>query len=255
MIIDSHCHLDMSDYAEEIDDVIKRAQNAGVGLILTVATTPDEYDRALEIAKKYPFIYTAFGIHPEIAGKGYLITTEELIKKLKAPKIIAVGETGLDYFYGSATKEAQKELLRTHCEAARQTNLPIIIHTRDADDDLIEIIEEELKKGTFTGVIHCFSSGDKLAQKALEWGFYISFSGILTFKKAIELQEIAKKIPINRVLVETDAPFLAPVPYRGKRNEPTYVIETLKKLAALKEIDEGVLARQIEQNFRELFRL
>jgi len=255
MIIDSHCHLDMSDYAEEIDDVIKRAQNAGVGLILTVATTPDEYDRALEIAKKYPFIYTAFGIHPEIAGKGYLITTEELIKKLKAPKIIAVGETGLDYFYGSATKEAQKELLRTHCKAARQTNLPIIIHTRDADDDLIEIIEEELKKGTFTGVIHCFSSGDKLAQKALEWGFYISFSGILTFKKAIELQEIAKKIPINRVLVETDAPFLAPVPYRGKRNEPAYVIETLKKLAALKEIDEGVLARQIEQNFRELFRL
>ena len=255
MIIDSHCHLDMSDYAEEIDDVIKRAQNAGVGLILTVATTPDEYDRALEIAKKYPFIYTAFGIHPEIAGKGYLITTEELIKKLKAPKIIAVGETGLDYFYGADTKDAQKKLLRTHCEAARQTKLPIIIHTRDADDDLVEIIEEELKKGTFTGVIHCFSSGDKLAQKALEWGFYISFSGILTFKKAIELQEIAKKIPINRVLVETDAPFLAPVPYRGKRNEPAYVIETLKKLAALKEIDEGVLARQIEQNFRELFRL
>lgn len=255
MIIDSHCHLDMSDYGEEIDEVVKRAQNAGIGLILTVATTPEEYEKALEIAKKYPFIYAAFGIHPEIAGSGYQITVDELVRKLNAPKLIAVGETGLDYFYGADTKQAQKELLRIHCTAARQVGKPIIIHTRDADDDLIEIIEDELKKGSFKGVIHCFSSGDKLAQKALEWGFYISFSGILTFKKALELQEMAKKIPLERLLVETDAPFLAPVPYRGKRNEPAYVVETFKKLAELKGVEEGVLASQIENNFRELFNL
>ena len=255
MIIDSHCHLDMSDYGEEIENVIDRAKDAGVGLILTVATTPKEYDKALEIAKKHAFIYAAFGIHPEVAGSGYQITVDELVEKLKAPKIIAVGETGLDYFYGADTKEAQKKLLRTHCEAARQTNLPIIIHTRDADDDLIEIIDDEQKKGAFKGVIHCFSSGDKLAQKALEWGFYISFSGILTFKKATELQEMAKKIPLNRLLVETDAPFLAPVPYRGKRNEPAYVVETFKKLSELKEVEEGALATQLEHNFKELFHL
>ena len=255
MIIDSHCHLDMSDYGDEIEDVINRALKANVGKILTVATTPEEYDSALEIANKHPFIYAAFGIHPEIAGKGFQITAKELIQKLKAPKIVAIGETGLDYYYGADTKEAQKKLLRVHCEAARETSLPIIIHTREADNDLIEIMEDELKKGDFKGVIHCFSSGEKLAQKALSWGFYISFSGILTFKKATDIQEIASKIPLNRVLVETDAPFLAPVPYRGKRNEPSYVVETFKKLAELKGVEEGDLEKNIEQNFKELFRL
>ena len=255
MIIDSHCHLDMSDYGDETEAVIERAWNKGVRTILTVATTPEEYDTTLKIAERHPFVYAAFGIHPETAGKGFQINVDKLVEKLKAPKIIAIGETGLDYYYGADSKEAQKALLRIHCEAARKTGLPLIIHTREADEDLIRLIEEELEKGSMKGVIHCFSSGKKLAQKALSWGFYISFSGILTFKKATELQEIAKQVPADRLLVETDAPFLAPVPYRGKRNEPAYVIETFKKLAEIRGEKEGDLEKRIEQNFKELFRL
>ena len=254
MIIDSHCHLSFETYDEERERIIQAARSQNVGLILNVATEPKEYADMIGVIEKYPFIYGAYGIHPESVESENMITLPDLLQSLHHLKIIGVGETGLDYHYENVDRKYQQESFMIHIEAARQTDMPLIIHTRDADADLKAILKEQMIYKPFKGVIHCFSSSEALAKTALDLGLYISVSGIITFKKSEELRTIVKKLPLNRLLVETDAPFLAPVPYRGKRNEPAYVIETFKALAQLKAVPEDVLENQLMSNFKHLFK-
>ncbi len=254
MIIDSHCHLDFDSFEEDLDDVIQRAQQAGVKVILDVATDPRSYPELIALIEKYPFIYGAFGIHPDSIDPDNMLSVQELLQMLHHLKIIGVGETGLDYHYENVDRKYQQESLRTHIEAARQTGLPIIIHTRDADKDMMGILKEEMTYKPFTGMIHCFSSSEQLAKTAVDLGMYISLSGIITFKKSEELRDIVKKLPLSQILVETDAPYLAPVPYRGKRNEPAMVVETFKQLAQIKNIPEETLADTLQKNFLTLFK-
>lgn len=254
MIIDSHCHLDFDSFEEDLDDVIQRAQQAGVKVILDVATDPRSYPELIALIEKYPFIYGAFGIHPDSIDPDNMLSVQELLQMLHHLKIIGVGETGLDYHYENVDRKYQQESLRTHIEAARQAGLPIIIHTRDADKDMMGILKEEMTYKPFTGMIHCFSSSEQLAKTAVDLGMYISLSGIITFKKSEELRDIVKKLPLSQILVETDAPYLAPVPYRGKRNEPAMVVETFKQLAQIKNIPEETLADTLQKNFLTLFK-
>ena len=207
MIIDSHCHLTFGDYEDDVDLVIEKAKNNGVSTILNVATNKQEYPYMIALLEKYPFVYGAFGIHPDSINPENMIKIDELLELLHHLKIIGVGETGLDYHYETIDRKYQQEAFMIHIEAARQTSLPLIIHTRDADDDMAAILEEAMIYSPFKGMLHCFSSSEKLAKKALDLGFYLSFSGMITFKKADEVREIVKKVPLDRLLVETDAPF------------------------------------------------
>lgn len=253
VLIDSHCHLDFPDFGPEVEEVVARAHGAGVGLMLTISTKVSEFDRVRAVAERFPHVYCTVGIHPHEAASEPETDTATLVEMAKHPKVVGIGETGLDYFYEHSPREAQQRNFRAHIAAARETGLPLVVHTRDADEDTAAILTEEMGKGAFPGLLHCFSSGPQLAEKALEIGLYISLSGILTFKNAVELRETAARVPLDRLLVETDAPYLAPVPKRGKRNEPSFVVHTAEKLAEMKGIGAAALAEATTANFLRLF--
>ncbi|MAL79652.1 MAG: LuxR family transcriptional regulator [Sneathiella sp.] len=254
MLVDSHCHLNFEQLSSELDDVVARARAAGVGHMLTIGTKLREFAAVRAIAEGYDNIHCSVGVHPhEAESENDEVSTAKLIELAAHPKVVGIGETGLDYFYEHAPRELQTKSFRQHIAAARETGLPLIVHTRDADQDTIDILQDEYGKGPFTGVIHCFSSGWKVAEKSMEIGFYISISGIVTFKAAEELREHVRKIPLDRLLVETDSPYLAPVPKRGKTNEPAFVAHTAAQVAALKGVDTDRLASITTDNFFKLF--
>ena len=253
MLVDSHCHLDFPDFADELDAVVQRGRDHGVGLFLTINTHLTRFERVLAVAERFPDVYCTVGIHPHEAGSEPHAETERLIELARHPKVVGFGETGLDYYYDKSPRDRQRDSFRAHITAAREVGLPVIVHTRDADGDTMDILAEEMAKGAFTGLIHCFSSGPELAEKALEIGLHISISGIVTFKKAEALQETVKTIPLDRLLVETDCPYLAPIPFRGKRNEPAYVAHTAAKVAELQGVSSAELAQATTANFHRLF--
>jgi TatD DNase family protein len=253
MLIDSHCHLDFPNFADDLDAVMERARAAGVGAMLTIGTTLAKAQQVIEVAERFPNVWCSVGIHPHEAAAEADVQAQTLIEMSRHPKVIAIGETGLDYFYEHSPRAAQEVNFRAHIQAARVTGLPIIIHTRDADEDTEKILVEEMGKGAFPGLIHCFTSGPKLAQTALDLGLSISFSGIVTFKTAAQLREIAATVPDDRILVETDSPYLAPIPHRGRRNEPSFVADTARVVAQVRGVGPAVLARQTTENFRRLF--
>lgn len=231
MLIDTHCHLDFPDFEAERDAIIERARAAGVSQMITISTRVKKFDTILAIAENYANVFCSVGTHPHNADEELDIETDDLVRLSAHPKVVAIGEAGLDYFYDNAPRDAQVIGLRRHIAAARQTQLPLVIHSRSADDDMAAILTEETGKGAFPFLLHCFSSGPELAKVGVDLGGYISFSGILTFPKSEELREIAKTVPHDRMIVETDAPYLAPKPFRGKRNEPAYVAHTAQVLA------------------------
>ncbi len=253
MLVDSHCHLDFPDFAVERDAVIARAREVGVRLMVTISTRVRRFDTIRQIAEAHEEVYCSVGTHPHNAGEETDVTADELVELAAYPKVVAIGEAGLDYFYDKAPRATQASGLRVHIEAARRTGLPLVIHSRDADDDMAAILREESASGTFPFVMHCFSSGRDLAEAAIELGGYVSFSGILTFKNSQELRDIARDLPLDRLLVETDAPYLAPTPYRGKRNEPAYVAHTATVLADVKGLSLQALAERTTENFFRLF--
>ncbi len=252
-LVDSHCHLDFPDFAEELPAVIQRARDVGVGRMVTICTRVRKFGQVVEIAESYPEVFCSVGTHPHNADEESGISTENLIEHAKHPKVVAIGEAGLDYHYDNASRAAQARGLRTHIEAARETGLPLVIHARDADQDMESILAEEMGKGAYSAVLHCFSSGKRLAEAGIELGFFVSFSGILTFKKSDELREIAKALPQDRLLVETDAPYLSPVPHRGKRNEPAFVQHTAAVLAEILGLTADATSRLTSDNFFRCF--
>ncbi len=253
MLVDSHCHLDFEDFAAELDQVVARAHAAGVGTMVTICTRVSQFDRVLAIAERYQRIYCSVGIHPHEAAAEAAVAPARLSQLSRHPKVVGIGETGLDYFYEHSPRAAQQRSFRAHIAAARETGLPLIVHTRDADRDTAAILAEEHARGPFPGLIHCFSTSRELAEKALELGFYISLSGILTFKRAEALRDTVRGLPVDRLLVETDAPYLAPVPRRGKRNEPAFVVHTADELARIKGMEADEMARRTSENFFRLF--
>jgi len=253
MLVDSHCHLDFPDFAAELDEVVARARAAGIGRLVTICTRVRKHAQVLAVAEKFPEIYCSVGTHPHNAHEELDIDAKALIALTKNPKVVAIGEVGLDYHYDNSPRDAQAQGLRQHIAAARETGLPLVIHAREADADMARILEDETGKGTFPAVLHCFTGGRDLAFKAIELGHYVSFTGILTFKNSAALREIAAALPADRILVETDAPYLAPLPYRGKRNEPAYVVETAKSLAQTRGVTADEIARQTTENFFRLF--
>lgn len=254
MLVDSHCHLDFPDFAAELDQVVERAREGGVGLMLTINTHVSRFPQVLAVAERFDDVYCTVGIHPHEAGSEPATDADTLIRLADHPKVVGFGETGLDYYYDKSPRERQRDSFRVHIDAARRTGLPVIIHTRDADDDMAQILTEEMAKGAFPGLVHCFSSGQQIADLSVELGLFISVSGIVTFKKAETLQQVIASVPLDRLLVETDCPFLAPIPYRGKRNEPAYVAHTAAKVAELKGISPEALAAATTANFLTLFR-
>lgn len=253
MLVDSHCHLDFPDFDSEREAIVERAAAAGVRCMVTISTRVGKFDGIRQIAERFDNVYCTVGTHPHNADEERHITAVDLIKLSEHPKVVAIGEAGLDYYYDNAPRDAQATGLRRHIAAARTTQLPLIIHARDADEDMQAILREETEDGSFPFVLHCFSSGRELALTGIELGGYVSFSGILTFKRSDELREIARALPPERLLVETDAPYLAPVPHRGKRNEPSYVVHTAETLAKALEVDRDALWQQTTENFFRLF--
>ena len=254
MLVDSHCHLDFPDFASELDAVVGRARESGVGLMLSINTHLSRFPGVLAVAERFEDVYCTVGIHPHEAGSEPLVDADTLIRLAEHPKVVGLGETGLDYYYDKSPRDQQRASFRAHIEAARRTGLPVVIHTRDADDDMAAILTEEMAKGAFPGLVHCFSSGQQLADIALNLGLYISISGIVTFKKAEALQQVVAGLPLDRLLVETDCPYLAPIPYRGKRNEPAYVAHTAAKVAELQGLGMAALAEATTANFLTLFK-
>jgi TatD DNase family protein len=253
MLVDSHCHLDFPDFAEELDQVVARAAMAGIGRLVTISTRVRRFDQVRALAERYDPIYCSVGTHPHNAHEELDVTSAELARLAEHPKVVAIGEAGLDYFYDNSPREAQAAGLRLHIEAARETGLPLVIHARDADADMAAILTEEAGKGAFPMVLHCFSSGRALAETGIRLGAYVSFSGILTFKNSQALRDIARDLPADRVLVETDAPYLAPMPHRGKRNEPAFVAHTAAVLAQTRGVSREAIAEQTTANFFRLF--
>ena len=254
MLVDSHCHLDFPELSAELDEVVARARRAGVRLMITIGTKLTEFDRVRAIAERYDDIYCSVGIHPHEAGAEPEADAERLARLSEHPKVVAIGETGLDYFYDHSPRDAQARSFRAHVGAARLTGLPVIVHTRDADDDTAAILTEEMERGAYPGLIHCFTSTQQLPERAVDLGLTISLSGIVTFKSAAALQATTSWVPADRLLVETDAPYLAPIPMRGRRNEPAFVIHTAAKVAALRGITVEDLASTTTANVRRLFR-
>ncbi|WP_020185328.1 TatD family hydrolase [Methylopila sp. 73B] len=252
-LVDSHCHLDFDQFAPERDAVVRRAHEAGVGLMVTISTRVRRFDRILELVGAYPSVYGTVGTHPQNAHEELDVTAEELVRLAEHPKIVGFGEAGLDFHYDSSPPEAQEQGFRAHIAAARIAQLPLVIHARSADDAMIAILEEETAKGAFPAVLHCFSSGAELARRGVALGLYVSFSGILTFKRSEELRAIAAEVPADRLLVETDAPYLAPEPFRGKRNEPGYTAKTASVLARVRGWSEDEVRRVTTDNFFRLF--
>ena len=253
MLVDSHCHLDFEDFGDDIEDVVAHAGANGVGAMVTICTHLSRFEAVRGVAERFDNIWCSVGVHPHAAGAEGQKAADTLVSLAEHPKVVGIGETGLDYYYEHSPRESQRQSFRAHIAAARETGLPLIVHSRDADAEMADILREEYAAGAFTGVMHCFSSGRQLADAALEIGFYISFSGILTFKKADDIRAIAQAVPADRILVETDAPYLAPVPNRGKRNEPAFVVHTAAQLAVLKEQSAEELAQQTTDNFFRLF--
>ncbi|RWM08970.1 TatD family hydrolase [Mesorhizobium sp.] len=253
MLVDSHCHLDFPDFAEERGTIVARALAAGVGRMVTISTRVKRFQQIVEIAEAFNEVYCSVGTHPHQAAEELDVTDDELVRLSSHPKVVAIGEAGLDYFYDHAPREAQAQGFRTHIAAARRTGLPLVIHSRDADDDMAAILEDETGKGAFPFILHCFSSGRRLAEVGVALGGYVSFSGILTFKNSTELRAIAADVPHDRLLVETDAPYLAPVPHRGKRNEPAFVTNTAKVLAETIGVSEAEVADITTENVFRLF--
>jgi TatD DNase family protein len=253
VLIDSHCHLDFDSLANDLDGVLARARSAGVTGMVTISTRVRQFARLAAIAEPHDNVWCSVGTHPEHAGDEPDVTTEELVHLAAHPKCVAIGEAGLDYHYDGPPHDQQAESFRRHIAAARETDLPLVIHARDADDDVADILEAETARGAFPFVLHCFSSGPELARRGLALGGYVSFSGILTFKNAEPIREIAAFTPADRLLVETDAPYLAPVPHRGKPNEPAFVRYTAERLAEIRGVSFEEVARQTTTNFAELF--
>ena len=253
IIVDSHCHLDFPDFEGEIPDLVARANDAGVKRMVTICTKLKNEPSVRKIAEEHEAVYYAAGTHPMSAASEPLASVDQLIEISQHPKMVGIGETGLDYHYTAESAEIQKTSLKIHIEAARETNLPLIIHSRAADEDMAAILKDEFKKGQYKCVMHCFSSSVELAKLSLELGFYLSMSGIITFKKSEELRSIFKLAPIDQVLVETDSPYLSPVPFRGKRNEPSYTAHTAKVGATIYGVDYITFANQTTKNFNRLF--
>jgi TatD DNase family protein len=253
IVVDSHCHLDFPDFAPDLDGIVDRARAADIARMVSISTRVRQFDRLLAIAERFPDVYCSIGTHPHYAHEEPEVTVDDLIERSRHPKVVAIGEAGLDYHYDFSPREAQEAGFRRHIAAARETGLPLVIHTREADADTARILEEEAGKGAFPAVLHCFTSGRELALRGLDLGLYVSFSGVLTFKKSDELRAIAADLPADRILVETDSPYLAPGKFRGKRNEPSYVRETAKTLAATRGVGFEDIARQTTENFFRLF--
>lgn len=253
MLVDSHCHLEYEGLVEDQAGVLMRARNAGVGAFLNISTKKNEWDQVVATANREPDVFASVGIHPHEADPHEDLGRAELYAATEDPRVIAIGETGLDYYYEHSDRETQAKLFRMHIDVARETGLPLIIHTRDAEDDTFEILADEMEKGTFPALIHCFTASEDFGRKVLELGLTISLSGIVTFKNAKELQETAKNVPDNRILVETDSPFLAPVPHRGRKCEPAFVADTARFVSELREVDAERLADQTTANFQALF--
>jgi len=253
MFVDSHCHLDFPDFAEERAAVVARAHAAGVCQMVTISTRVKRFDQIKAIAEEFDSVWCSVGTHPHNAAEELDISADELVRLSQHPKVVAIGEAGLDYFYDKSPRDAQAQGFRTHIAAARETQLPLVIHARDADADMAAILKDETGKGPFPFVLHCFSSGKELALTGVRLGGYVSFSGILTFKNSPEIRDIAKEIPRDRLLVETDAPYLAPPPHRGKRNEPSYVVNTAAVLAETIGVTPDEIAALTTDNFFRLF--
>ncbi|WP_103761725.1 TatD family hydrolase [Roseovarius confluentis] len=252
-ITDSHCHLDFETFDEERGDVVARAVEAGVTRMVSICTKLRLEPQVRAIAEAHDEVFYAAGTHPMSVADEPMAGVDELVNLAKHPKFVGIGETGLDYHYTAESADAQQESLRLHIEAARQTGLPLIIHARDADEDMARILAEEHKAGAYSCVMHCFSSGAALGNTALDLGFYLSMSGISAFPKSQELRDIFATAPVDRILVETDAPYLAPPPYRGKRNEPAYTVHTAKVGAEVFGMDWPDFAAQTQANFDRLF--
>ena len=252
-ITDSHCHLDFPNFEGELDDIVTRAAEAGVARMVTICTKLRLEPQVRAIAEAHGPVFYAAGTHPMSAAEEPMATVEDLVALAQHPKFVGIGETGLDYHYTADSKDVQQESLRIHIEAARQTALPLIIHARDADEDMARILTEEHRAGPYTCVMHCFSSGPGLARAAIDLGFYLSMSGIAAFPRSQELRDIFATAPVDRILLETDSPYLAPPPYRGKRNEPAYTAHTAKVGAEVYGMDYASFAAQTEANFDRLF--
>jgi TatD DNase family protein len=254
MLVDSHCHLDFPDFAAERDDVVSRARNAGVGTMLSISTKLSTFDGVRQVAESYPEVYCTVGVHPHEADREEGADDASRLAALTAhPRVVGLGETGLDYYYAHSSRANQRAAFAAHISAARENGLPIVVHTRDAEADTMEILRGHAGKGGLAGLLHCFTGTRRLADFALEIGFYVSFSGIITFKNADDLRETAKSVPLDRLLVETDAPYLAPIPMRGKRNEPAFVAHTAAFLAELRGLAAEDLAGATTDNFFRLF--
>jgi len=253
MLIDTHCHLDFPDFAEDIGSYVGRAEAAGVGRMVTISTRVARFSAYAALAERFPAVWCTVGTHPHGAHEELDITAEQLVALSRHPRCVAIGEAGLDYHYDKSPRAAQEQGLRTHIAAARESQLPLVIHSREADEDMAAILREEMGKGAFPAILHCFTAGEMLARTGVELGLYVSFSGILTFKTSEALRAIARDIPMERLLVETDAPYLAPTPYRGKRNEPSYIVETAKILAEVKGVPFDEIARITTENARRCY--
>ena len=254
MLVDSHCHLDFPELKGELDAVLDRARAAGVGLMVTISTRVHQFNELRGIAEAHDDVFCSVGTHPHYAHEELDIPVEEIVRLSQHPKVVAIGEAGLDYHYDHSPRDIQKKSFRTHIAAARETGLPLIIHARDADADIARMLEKETKRGVFPFVLHCFTAGPDLARRGLALGGHISFSGVITFKSADALRDIALAVPSDRLLVETDAPYLAPEPMRGRTNEPAFVVHTAARLAALRGVRESEMARMTTENFFRLFK-
>ncbi len=253
MLVDSHCHLDFPDFAADREAVLGRAAAAGIGAMVTISTRVKRFAEVLAVAESAPNIWCSVGTHPHNAHEELDVFADDLIGLAEHPKVVAIGEAGLDYHYDHAPHAAQAQGFRRHIAAARATGLPLVIHARDADADMAAILTEEMGKGAFPAILHCFSSGRDLAMTGIALGLYVSFSGILTFRKSDELRDIARDLPLDRLLVETDAPYLAPGKHRGQRNEPAFVADTAAVLAEVRGLAPSEIAAVTTANFRRLF--
>jgi TatD DNase family protein len=253
MLTDSHCHLNYKGLVEDQQGVLARAREAGVGAMLNISTRQSEWDDVIAVAERESDVWASVGIHPHEADAHPDVQTATLVERARHPRVVGIGESGLDYYYDHSDRDRQRASFRAHIAAARETGLPIIVHTRDAEEDTAAILADEMGKGTYPGVIHCFTASADFARKALGLGLFISISGIVTFKNASDLQETAKALPGEKLLIETDSPFLAPVPHRGRPCEPAYVADTARFLAQLRGVSVDSLAEQTSENFRTLF--
>ncbi len=253
LVVDSHCHLDFEGMEEKLPALLQRAEEAGVGLMVSISSRVAKFPGLLRIAEENPTVFCTVGTHPHNAHEELDVTPEQLAELAQHPKCVAIGEVGLDYHYEFSTPDAQKAGFHIHIEAARRTGLPLVIHSREAEADTIAILESEMARGAFTPLLHCFTSKAELARAAVAMGGYVSFSGILTYKSAEDIRQTAAELPLDRIIVETDSPYLAPVPFRGKDNEPAFVVKTLETLAKVRGLAVEDMARITSDNFFRLF--